>query len=337
MRKIALGLASLLLLAAPAFARKAMEIYLIDVEGGQSTLFVSPKGESLLVDTGWPGNAFRDANRIVKAAKLAGVKKIDYLVITHFHVDHVGGVPQLVAKLPVGTFMDHGPNREDSNSTRVGYEDYMKAVGSGKHVVLKPCDQVPLKGFEAVVVSGDGNLIDKPLTGAGQPNPFCSDTQQKAEDPTENARSVGMVITFAGVRILDLGDLTWNKEVELVCPINRLGYVDLAIVSHHGMDMSNSSALVHAVAPRVAIFDNGSKKGAAPVAWDTVKASPGLLDIWQLHFADAGGKEHNAPDPFLANVEEADTGNYLKVTINPDGSYSVFNPRNQFSKSYSKR
>src|SRR5947209_7191865 len=132
MRKIALCLASLLAAVAPAFAKKTMKIYLIDVEGGQSTLFVSPQGESLLVDTGWPGNAYRDANRIVKAAKLAGVKKIDYLLITHYHVDHVGGVPQLVTKLPVHTFIDHGPNRDDPNSTRVGYDDYAKAMGGSQ-------------------------------------------------------------------------------------------------------------------------------------------------------------------------------------------------------------
>jgi competence protein ComEC len=265
------------------------------------------------------------------------VKKIDYLLITHYHVDHVGGVPQLVSKLPVGTFIDHGPNREDSNSTRVGYEDYLKAIGESKHVVVKPGDPLPLKGFEAVVVAADGNVLEAPLPGAGEPNPFCGETHQKDPDPSENARSVGMVITYAGVRILDLGDLTWNKELELVCPNNKIGYVDIDIVSHHGMDLSNSPALVHAVAPRVAIFDNGSKKGASPAAWDVVKSSPGLKDIWQLHFADAGGKEHNAADPFLANVEEGDTGYYLKLTIEPNGDYTVLNPRNQFSKEYSKR
>jgi beta-lactamase superfamily II metal-dependent hydrolase len=328
---------SLLLAALPAFAARKMEIFLIDVEGGQSTLFVSPKGESLLVDTGWPGNAYRDANRIVKAASLAGVKKIDYLLVTHYHVDHVGGVPQLVSKMKPGTFIDHGPNQEDSNSTRVGYEDYLKAIGDSKHLVVKPGDHLPIKGFDAVVVSANGNVLESALPGAGQPNTFCAETQQKASDPSENARSLGLVITYAGVRILDLGDLTWNKELALVCPDNKIGPIDLDIVSHHGMDLSNSPALVHAVAPRVAIFDNGSKKGAAPSAWDIVKSSPGLQDIWQLHFADAGAKDHNAPDPFLANVEEADTGYYLTVTIDPNGSYTVFNPRNKFSKSYTKR
>ncbi len=329
--------AILSLLPAALFAAKPLEIYLLDVEGGQSTLFVMPGGQSLLVDTGWPGNAFRDADRIVKAAKLAKVKKLDYVLITHFHVDHVGGVPQLVAKMPVGTFIDHGPNREESNSTKVGYEDYLKAIGDSKHLVLKPGDTLPLKGVSATVVSGDGNVISHALSGAGQPNPFCSSTEPHQADPTENARSLGFVMDFNKVRIVDLGDLTWNKEIELMCPDNRIGRATIDIVSHHGMDMSNSPALVHALAPQVAIFDNGAKKGAAPSAWDIVKSSPALQDIWQLHFADAGGKEHNAQDPFIANVTEGDTGFYLKVTVEPDGKFTVFNPRNKFSKDYQAR
>jgi hypothetical protein len=156
-------------------------------------------------------------------------------------------------------------------------------------------------------------------------------------DETENARSVGTVLTFGRMRIVDLGDLTWNKELDLVCPANKLGHADLFIVSHHGLDLSNSPALVHALRPRVAIFDNGAKKGASASAWDVVKSSPGLEDIWQLHFADANGQEHNATDPFIANVNEADTGYYLKVTAHEDGSFEVFNPRNKFSKNYPAR
>ncbi len=327
------------LIAVPgiSFARKQMEVYFIDVEGGQATLFVAPSGQSLLVHTGWPGNAFRDASRIVKAAKLAGVKKIDYLLVTHYHVDHVGGVPQLVAKMPVGAFVDHGPNREDSNSTRVGYEDYQKAIGSAQRITAHPGDHLPIKGLEVSVVAADGSVLSSPLPDAGGANPFCTDTEPKASDPSENARSVGLVIQYAGLRIVDLGDLTWNKELELMCPQNKLGKADIDIVSHHGLDQSNSPALVHGLEPRVAIIDNGSKKGGSPSAWDIVKSSPGLQDIWQLHFADEGGKEHNAPDPFIANVNEGDTGYYLKLTIEPDGRYTVFNPRNQFSKEYTPR
>jgi hypothetical protein len=183
-------------------------------------------------------------------------------------------------------------------------------------------------------VSADGNVLAQALPGAGGPNNACSGVQEKASDPSENARSLGTLIQFGKLRIVDLGDLTWNKELELMCPNNKLGKADIFIVSHHGIDQSNSPALVHALQPRVAIIDNGTKKGNAPSAWDIIKSSPALEDIWQLHFADAGGSEHNATDPFIANVTEADTGFYLKLTAHEDGSFEVFNPRNKYQKTY---
>ncbi len=313
---------------------KTLEIYFVDVEGGQATLFVTPAGQSLLIDTGWGYNAYRDANRIAAVAKRAKIKKIDYVLITHYHADHAGGVPQLVAKIPVGAFIDHGPNRETGNAANHLFSEYQTAISGTRHVLATPGEKLPLKDLDAVVVSADGNLIGSELGGAGQSNPFCSGVAPKEADPTENARSIGTVITFGALKIVDLGDLTWNKELELVCPDNKLGHASILVISHHGMALSNSPALVHALAPRVAIFDNGSKKGAAPSAWDVVKSSPGLEDIWQLHFADAGGSEHNAPDPFLANVTEADTGFYLKLTAYEDGSFEVYNSRNKFEKRY---
>ncbi len=327
----------LLIAASANAAQKPLEIFFVDVEGGQATLFVAPTGQSLLIDTGWSGNAYRDADRILKAAKLAKIKKIDYVLITHYHADHVGGVPQLVSKIPVGTFIDHGPNREPSRETNRLYADYQKAIAGANHLTPKPGEQLPIKGIDAVVVSADGNLIDQPLPGAGQPNNSCEGVQPKATDPTENARSLGVVITFEKVRIVDLGDLTWDKELELVCPNNKIGKADIFVVSHHGLDLSNSPALVHGIQPRVAIMDNASKKGGSPSAWDIVKSSPGLQDIWQLHFADAGGQEHNTSDPFIANVTEADTGYYLRVAANPDGSFEIYNARNKFSKQYPAR
>ena len=315
-------------------AQKPLEIFFIDVEGGQSTLFVTPAGQSLLIDTGWGYNGFRDANRIVAAAKLAHIKKIDYVVITHYHADHVGGVPQLVQKMPVGTFVDHGPDRETSKQSQTLYSEYQAAIAGSNHILAKPGEQIPIKGMDVVIVSADGNVIEHALPGAGDPNGNCASVQQKATDPSENARSVGLVITFGKLRIVDLGDLTWQKELKLVCPDNKLGRADIFVVSHHGLALSNSPALVHALAPKVAIMNNGSKKGADPAAWDVIKSSPGLLDFWQLHFADAGGSEHNTSDPFIANVTEADTGYYLKVTANEDGSFEIYNPRNKFTKQY---
>jgi beta-lactamase superfamily II metal-dependent hydrolase len=337
MRAISLAVAMFFSVSVTSAANKPLEIFFVDVEGGQATLFVTPAGQSLLIDTGWEYNAFRDANRIVKAAKLAGIKKIDCVLITHYHQDHVGGVKQLLAKMPVATFIDHGPNREDSAATNHLYSEYQTEIAGKNHIVAKPGDTIPVRGIDAVVVTADGNIIDHPLPGAGEQNESCSGVQQKASDPSENARSVGTVINFGQLRIVDLGDLTWNKELELMCPINKLGRADILVVSHHGLDLSNSPALVHALRPRVAIFDNGAKKGASPSAWDVVKASPGLLDIWQLHFADAGGSEHNTQDPFIANVNEADTGFYLKVTAHEDGSFEIYNPRNKFSKQYPAR
>ena len=315
-------------------AEKSLQIYFVDVEGGQATLFVTPAGQTLLVDTGWPYNAYRDANRIVAAAKMAKVKKIDYVLITHFHTDHVGGVPQLAAKMPVGTFIDHGPNRETGNAADHLYDDYQKAIASSQHITGAPGQHLPLKGVDVTFVSGDGKLLDQPLPGAGQPNGACQGVKQKEPDPSENARSLGFVMTFGQFKVVDLGDLTWNKELELMCPNNKLGQTSLLIVSHHGLDQSSSPALVHALQPKVAIIDNGAKKGGSASAWDIVKSSPGLQGIWQLHFADAAGAEHNAQDPYIANVNEADTGRYLKVTANADGTFEVFNPRNKFSKKY---
>ncbi len=320
--------------AALSAAERPLEIFFVDVEGGQSTLFVTPAGQSLLIDTGWGYNAFRDADRIAAAAKLAKIKKIDYVLITHYHSDHVGGVPQLIQKIPVGTFIDHGPNRENSKQTATLYSEYQAATSNANHITAKPGEQIPIKGMDVVLVSADGNVISQSLPGAGQPNPFCSGVQPKAVDTSENARSVGSVITFGSLRIVDLGDLTWNKELDLMCPDNKLGHADIFVVSHHGLDQSNSPALVHGLAPRVAVMDNGKSKGASPSAWDVVKSSPGLQDLWQLHFADAGGAEHNVQDPFIANVSEQDTGYYLKITADRDGSFKVYNARNKFSKDY---
>jgi beta-lactamase superfamily II metal-dependent hydrolase len=334
MRAVFIAFWVLFLVSVARAGQKPLEIFFVDVEGGQATLFVPPGGQSLLIDTGWPANAYRDANRIAAAAKLAKIKRIDYVLITHYHSDHVGGVPQLTAKIPVGTFIDHGPNRENSRASTLLYADYQKATAGANHLMPKPGDHLPIKGMEAVVVSADGNLIEQPLPGMGQPNSFCAGVEPKAKDPSENARSLGVVITFGKLRIVDLGDLTWDKELELVCPNNKIGKADMFVVSHHGFDESNSPALVHGVQPRVAIMDNGSTKGGSPSAWDSIKSSPGLEDLWQLHFADAGGKEHNVSDPFIANVTEADTGYYLRVTANSDGSFEVYNPRNKFSKQY---
>ncbi|HEY1213127.1 MAG TPA: MBL fold metallo-hydrolase [Bryobacteraceae bacterium] len=316
-------------------APKPLQILFVDVEGGQATLFVTPAGQSLLIDTGWGGHDYRDANRIIAAAKQGHIKKIDYVLITHHHADHVGGVPQLVEKFPVGTFIDHGESRETTKQAERLSAAYQKAISGHPHIITKPGDHLPIKGIEVVAVSADGNVIQQPLPGAGQPNQYCEGVPPKDLGPTENDRSLGVVFTFGKLKIVDLGDLTWNKELQLVCPNNKIGKADIYIVSHHGLDWSNSPALVHGLQPRVAIMDNGAKKGGVPSAWDIIHSSPGLQALWQLHFSDAGGSEHNSPDAYIANVNDTpDTGYYLKLTANQDGSFSIYNARNKVTKEY---
>jgi competence protein ComEC len=328
--------AGLLLGAATALpAAKTLEVYFIDVEGGQATLVVSPGGESMLIDTGWPGRNRRDAERIAAAAKAAGVKRIDYLVATHYHDDHVGGVLQLAERLPIRNFVDHGPNMEKgAESLYAAWED---ARSKGQHIVVKAGDTLPVKGLTVRVVSANGDVIAAPLPGAAGPTPDCAAFRKKADDTSENARSVGLFMEFNGFRLLNLADLTWNKEYGLVCPANKIGKVDVYMVSHHGMDLSGSPQLLQAIAPRVAIMENGARKGGSAEAWQTVRDAPGLEDFWQLHFTVGGGKEHNTADPFIANVDEACEGKWLRLTAKEDGSFTVSNSRNRYERTYAPR
>ena len=317
-----------------------LKVYFADVEGGQSTLFVMPDGESLLVDTGSPDasnpNAPRDATRIAAICKLAGVTKIDNLVTTHYHSDHVGGLPQLVAMVPVGRFIDHGINREDDPATVAGWNAYQKVLAEGhaEHLVVKPGDLLPVKAMRVQVVSADGEAITKPLAGGGAKNAACAASPIKEVEKTENDRSVGMMITFGKLRILDLGDLTWAKERPLMCPVDKLGKVDVYIVSHHGLINSGSPALVDAIAPRVAIMDNGTHKGGAPTTFETIEGSSRLQDLWQLHTAEGSDAKHNVAESHIANLPGPDAGNYLKLTARMDGSFSVTNGRTGESVEY---
>jgi competence protein ComEC len=330
----------LLIVAAMSLVRaqtpiaKPLDIFLIDVEGGQATLMVTPSGESLLVDTGWGGFNGRDADRIAGVARRAGLVHIDYLVVTHYHSDHVGGVPELVKRLPVRNFVDHGPTVEGGDRPAALFAAYVASRNTGRHVAVKPGDTVPLKDLDVRIVSSGGSLIDRPLSGAGAANPLCRDYKPLEEDKTENARSVGMVLTFGGFKMIDLGDLTWNKEHDLVCPGNLLGTVDVYLTTHHGQDVSGAPFIVHALRPRVAIMNNGAKKGGTPRAWQTIHDSPGLQDLWQLHFAVDAGAEHNVTERFIANMDEA-TGYGITISAQRDGSFTVSNERNGFSKHYS--
>ncbi len=326
-----------------AAAPKPLQIYFIDVEGGQSTLIVDPQGESLLIHTGWDDFNGRDADRIVAAAKSAGIDHIDDLVLTHYHSDHAGGIPQLAARMKIGTFFDHGPNTETTSAeTSKAYAAYEKVAAQAKRITLKPGDELPLKGIRVQILTAAGAEITAALPGAGQPNPLCASEPNYPPDPSENSQSVGMLITFGKFRFLDLGDLTNLKELGLACPKNLIGTVDLYLTTHHGTahpgsgDGSNARAIVQMLHPRVAVMNNGAIKGGHPVTWQIVHDSPGLEDFWQLHYSIAGDKDHNVDEKFIANVGGLDQGNYIKVTAEPDATFTVTNSKNNFSKTYTK-
>jgi len=314
---------------------KPLQVYAVDVEGGQSTLIVSPSGQSLLIDTGWPGNKGRDADRIVAAAKSAGLKQIDYVLITHFHRDHVGGVPQLAERFKIGTFVDHGRNLEDSNDPKQDYAAYEKVLTGHKHLVVKPGDYVPIRGIDVVVLTAAGEHIQNALPGAGNPNPACADEPKPKPDDTENARSLGTLITYGKFRMLDLGDLTKDKELELMCPNNLIGTVDLLIVSHHGWSQSDSNAFVSAIHPQAAIMNNGARKGGSPDVWTIVNNVVGPQRFWQLHYSVEGGAEHNVAEKFIANPnEKKDEGKDIQVRAFRDGKFQIRNSRNNNRVNY---
>ncbi len=317
-----------------------LRVYFIDVDGGQSTLFVTPVGESLLIDTGWPGGNGLDADRIVATAKKAGLSKIDYVLITHYHADHAGGIPALLAKIPVGAFLDHGPNSEhDHDITDKDYADYQAELEKRKIKVMepKPGDVLPIKGIAATVISSDGRLIQKPLPGAGGANGACAGTDTLPPDQTENSHSLGIEITFGKLKMLDLGDLTKDKEVELMCPVNKLGKMDVYIVSHHGWEQSSSRALIDAIDARVAIMDNGAKKGGSTPVLKAIKAAPGMETLWQLHYSEEGGEANNTDAAYIANLQGADAAHGIELVGGRDGSFDVKNDRTGVTKHYAAK
>jgi beta-lactamase superfamily II metal-dependent hydrolase len=315
-------------------ATKDLLIYTVDVEGGQATLLVAPGGHSLLVDTGWPGNNGRDAERIQMAMKDAGITMIDKVLITHFHVDHVGGVPNLVEHVKVGEFLDHGVNREDSDITRHDYAAYIKAIGTTPRRTVHPGDTIDISGLDIVVLTADGEHIKAVPGVKPTPNSYCSSEPKWELDTTENPRSAGILVRFGKFRFLDLGDLTKAKEIPLVCPDNLIGHIDLYLVNHHGFNLSNSRAFVDAIHPRVAIMDNGAHKAGSPEAWQTVHESPSLQDLYMLHTAEDSDAAHNSADALIANLKGATDGAYFKVVVHQDGGFSVTNSRTGKTKEY---
>lgn len=318
---------------------RGLDIYFIDVEGGQATLFVAPTGESMLVDTGFPG--VRDAQRILNTATQAGVRQIDYLVITHYHGDHVGGVAELAKRMSIGTFVDHGDNTE--TSTQAMYDAYVAARGKAKRIIAKPGDKLPIKGIDVQVVAAATKTITAPLkgiTGGGIPNAFCGpftarDEAKEVGLGAENAQSVAMIVSLGKFRMADFGDLTWNYEYNLACPQNLVGKVDLYLTTHHGQEISGLPMLVRAMQPRAIVMNNGSKKGGAPETFERIANLPGQPDLWQLHVSAAAG-DANAPDSNIANLDDI-TAYDLRVTARANGSFVISNSRNDNRNTYGVR
>jgi len=326
-------------LAVGASAAKTLDIYFIDVEGGQSTLIVTPAGQSLLVDTGWAGNNGRDAGRIMAAARDAGITRIDYLLTTHFHTDHDGGVSELASQIPVGTFIDHGgvtnPGTPDPASHLRAFDAYASVRAKGRHLEPKPGDRLPLKGVDAIVVSSAGRTIVQPLAGAGQPNAACTPAAPDAEEPFENPRSTGFHLRYGRFRFIDLGDLTGAPLFALFCPRNLLGRADVYLVPHHGGKDVTHPAYVAAVRPRVAMLNNGATKGGAADAFAMLhraRADGSLEDVWQIDRSRNPGAE-NFPDDRIANLDDT-TGYWIKMSANEDGSFQVTNQRTAARKTY---
>ncbi|HTB98096.1 MAG TPA: MBL fold metallo-hydrolase [Terracidiphilus sp.] len=351
---LSVGLA--LPIAARAQSGSHLLIYSIDVEGGQATLFVAPSKASLLVDTGWPNvdstssdpyqkglaasgtpdNNGRDTERIQNAMKDAGITQIDHVFITHFHTDHVGGVPNLVQHVKVGEFLDHGENREDADVTRHDYAAYIKAIGSTPRRIVHPGDTIDIPGLSIVVLTADGEHIKAVPGIKPEPNPYCAKEPHWDLDTTENPRSAGFLLRYGKFRFLDLGDLTKAKEIPLVCPKNLIGTVDVYLVNHHGFNLSNSKAFVDAIHPRVAIMDNGAHKAGSPEAWQTVHESPGLEDLYMLHTAEGSDAAHNSADAQIANLKGANApdGQLFKIVADDNGTFTVWNSRTGATKAY---
>lgn len=346
-------------------ARTTLDIYVVDVEGGNATLFVTPSGESVLIDTGNGGPAAsRDADRMMEAARDAGLRQIDHLVTTHWHGDHFGAMEELTKRIPVRAYYDHGPTVQPQEASTAFLSDvYPKLTAQAKRTIVKPGDKIPLKDLEWTVVASAGEVIKRALPGGGTTNSYCGSFKPQDPDPTENAQSVSSAIAFGAFKVVHPGDLTWNKEAELMCPNNPVGAIDLLIVGHHAQPVSNAEVMVHALRPRVSIINNGTRKGGQPEAMRIILNSPGLEDVWQMHFSLLGGQEYTVPGMFIANhVDDQPTAMplsawmpppagqqpppppvhngkayWFKVSARRDGGFTVTNARNQFTKTYPAR
>jgi competence protein ComEC len=344
-RSLSLILLLVLPLFTPAIIQAAtvtLDIYFIDVEGGAATLIVTPQGESLLVDSGFPGE--RDPGRIAHVARdIAGLKQIDHYITTHWHRDHVGGIPALSKLIPIRNYYDHGLPATLTPDIQPEFIEAYRQTVQGKSVTLKPGDEIKLSQGKIKqptmvrVIAANGIVLGE-QPGAPQIKPCGANFQPQAEDKTDNVNSVGILLNFGSFKFFDGGDLTWNIEDRLVCPKNLIGTVDLYQVDHHGTDSSNNPTLIQALKPRVAVIDSGPRKGAEVNTFATLKSVPAIEAIYQIHRNVQTTANDNAPPDYVANDDEACQGEFIKVSVNPDGrSYSVSIPGKKIIRNYQVR
>lgn len=305
-----------------------LDIYFIDVEGGAANLLVTPEGESILIDSGYPDNQGRDLNRILNVARdTAGLKGIDHAVVSHWHLDHYGNHAALAASFPIGQFWDRGI--PDTLAEDPGYQDRIAAYRSASQNQSRPLKAgqylklrsgaTPLK---ARVLSASRELI----TGEGPENPFADRHQPQPDDPSDNAASLSLLFTFGQFRYLTCGDLTWNVEARMVTPRNPAGKIDLFMVTHHGLPVSNNPALVLALDPVTAVMCNGPKKGGAESTLKTLREVTSLKNWFQLHRNVDLDPSLQAPRNFIANDgTTADCeGQWILARVAPDGrTYTI--------------
>jgi competence protein ComEC len=322
-----------------------LDMYWVDVEGGAATLIVTPAKESIVIDTGMPGG--RDPKRIYEAAKKAGLTRIDHLVTTHFHIDHFGGAAELSELIPIGAVYDNGiPDHNPDNPAQP--EQFAKSIApyrnmkADRRVVLKPGDEIPLKqapGATPVKVRCLAGMQQTILTpNQAVENPLCQTAKEKAKDTGDNANSLVLLLEMGKFQMFDGGDLTWNTEAKLVCPVNLVGPVDIYDVNHHGLDVSNNPLLVRALSPTVAIMSNGTSKGCGAETFATLKSAASIQAIYQIHKNLRADSSNNTVNEQIANLEKDCQANYIKVSVEPDGrSYTVSVPATGHSRKFESR
>jgi beta-lactamase superfamily II metal-dependent hydrolase len=336
---VGMWLASLTLVTS-VWAGKAdgrLDIYWVDVEGGAATLIVTPQGESVLIDTGNPG--IRDPDRIVQVAtRVAKIRSIDHLIVTHYHRDHYGGAATLATLLPIGTVHDNGRFKDMPDDPGKAYFTFK----CKDRKVIRPGDVVPLKQ-SATKLQLQCLVAQKKFVaaaaGATANAEICADVRSKNRDGSDNANSVVVKLDFGGFRFFDAGDLTWNQETRLVCPVNLVGTVDVYQVTHHGLDSSNNPLVLRSLQPRVAIMNNGVTKGCAPEVFANLKATASIQAIYQMHKnLRPDGAANNTADGYIANLEKDCRANFIKLSVDPTGSsYQVSIPGRDHQKTFQSR